>query len=43
MGKSSEVFIKQREAMASRYDHDYQYHQWLLKQQKKSNNQKPKK
>jgi len=35
MGASRELFIKEREANASRYDEDYQYLQWSLR--KKSN------
>jgi hypothetical protein len=48
MGASRELFIKEREANASRYDEDYQYLQWSLQKQKanrpnKSNKSKRKK
>ena len=48
MGASRELFIKEREANASRHDEDYQYLQWSLKKKKanrpnKSNNPKRKK
>ena len=48
MGASRELFIKEREAQASRYDEDYQYLQWSLKNKKagrpnKSNTKKAKK
>ena len=36
MGASRELFIKEREANASRHDEDFQYLQWSLKK-KKSN------
>ena len=41
MGASRELFIKEREANASRYDEDYHYHKWSL--QNKSNNSKSRK
>ena len=41
MGASRELFIKEREANASRHDEDYQYLQWSLR--KKSNKSKTKK
>ncbi len=34
MGASRELFIKEREANASRHDEDYQYLQWSLQKQK---------
>ena len=42
MGASRELFIKEREAQASRNDEDYQYLQWSLKKNKsnKSNTKK---
>jgi hypothetical protein len=48
MGASRELFIKEREANASRHDEDYQYLQWSLKNKKanrpnKSTNPKRKK
>jgi hypothetical protein len=44
MGASRELFIKEREANASRYDEDYQYLQWSLrKKSNKSNKSKRKK
>jgi hypothetical protein len=48
MGSSRELFIKEREAQASRNDEDYQYLQWSLKKNKanrpnKSTNPKRKK
>ena len=30
MGASRELFIKEREANASRHDEDYHYHKWSL-------------
>lgn len=36
MGASRELFIKEREAQASRHDEDYEYLQWNLQQQKDS-------
>jgi aconitase A len=41
MGASRELFIKEREAQASRNDEDYQYLQWSL--QNKSNKSNTKK
>jgi len=48
MGASRELFIKEREANASRHDEDYHYHKWSLQKQKanrpnKSTNPKRKK
>lgn len=45
MGASRELFIKEREANASRHDEDYHYLKWSLKKKKsnKSNNPKRKK
>ena len=44
MGASRELFIKEREASASRNDEDYQYLQWSLrKKSNKSTNPKRKK
>jgi len=41
MGASKKLFIKEREAQASRNDEDYQYLQWSLrKKSNKSNNKK---
>ena len=44
MGASRELFIKEREAQASRNDEDYQYLQWSLQNKSnKSNKSKRKK
>ena len=40
MGASRELFIKEREADASRYDEDYQYLQWSLKKNKSNKSNK---
>ena len=42
MGSSRELFIKEREANASRYDEDYQYLQWSLKKNKSNKSTNPK-
>jgi hypothetical protein len=42
MGASRELFIKEREANASRHDEDYQYLQWSLKKNKSNKSTNPK-
>jgi aconitase A len=42
MGASRELFIKEREANASRNDEDYQYLQWSLKKKKSNKSTNPK-
>ena len=42
MGASRELFIKEREAQASRNDEDYQYLQWSLKKNKSNKSTNPK-
>ena len=42
MGASRELFIKEREANASRHDEDYQYLQWSLKNKKSNKAGRPK-
>ena len=42
MGASRELFIKEREANASRHDEDYEYLQWSLKNKKSNKSTNPK-
>ena len=42
MGASRELFIKEREANASRYDEDYHYLKWSLQKQKSNKSTNPK-
>lgn len=41
MGASRELFIKEREAQASRNDEDYHYHKWSLQKQKSNKAGRP--